>query len=76
MKKSLKILSVITAVALVLLSFSACSSEPADPTVPQVEKAIRINATDVEIYFADGYTGTDQPDVTQFAVTDGSGNAV
>ena len=61
-----------------MLSFTACSekSQPADPAAPQVEKAIRINATDVEIYFADGYTGTDRPDVTQFVIKDNKGDRV
>ncbi|MBE6887217.1 MAG: hypothetical protein E7484_02210 [Ruminococcaceae bacterium] len=74
-----KKLSLIALLMAAVMAFAACSSapqQPADLSVPQVEKAIRINATDVEIYFADGYTGSSKPDVKQFAVTDSKGNSV
>lgn len=76
MKKFFRILAIVTVCAAVAAMMTACGSEPADPAVPQMEKAVRINATDVEICFADGYTGTDKPDVTQFVITDDEGNNV
>lgn len=76
MKRIFKMLAAVTAFATVAITLTACGNAPADPTIPQVEKAIRINATDVEIYFADGYTGTETPDVTQFEIKDDKGNAV
>ncbi len=77
MKKTLKkAISVLLALAM-LAGMTACAQPaqtPADPTVPQVEKAIRINASDVEIYFAEGYTGPSEPDVSQFVLKDSKGN--
>ena len=77
MKKLSRIISVLLALSLAIMSFTACggtTAQPADPSVPQIEKAIRINATDVEIYFADGYTGSKKPDTAQFVVSDKDGD--
>ena len=71
-----KLLSVLTVFVLLMTTFAGCSSQPADPSVPVIEKAIRINATDVEIYFAEGYTGSKKPDLEQFALTDSKGNTI
>ena len=65
--------------AAITVAMTACGeavqpAQPADPSVAKVEKAIRINANDVEIYFAEGYTGTEKPETAQFVLKDSKGN--
>ncbi|MBQ5782611.1 MAG: hypothetical protein IIV99_04400, partial [Oscillospiraceae bacterium] len=76
MKNLKKLFALLTAAALAL-SFTACgpaeSKVPEDTTIPVVEKAIRINESDIEIYFADYYTGSKNPDTTPFVIKGSDG---
>lgn len=76
MKNIKKLFALLTAAALVL-SLAACGPAepkvPEDTTIPVVEKAIRINESDIEIYFADYYTGSKTPDTSPFVLKSADG---
>ena len=77
MRKLFKSILFVLMVSLVMLGTTACSPKPAqpdDPSLPVVEKAIRINASDIEIYFPQDYTGKTHPDLSLFLLTDSKGN--